>query len=156
MKIKWVKYLFIIFAIAILIFAIVKIREQEKNNNNDHVVSQETEEEKNTTLTLGVAQFDTINPILSNNKNIQDISKLIYEPLINVTKDYRLEKCLAVEWAKQDSTIYILKLKENVKWSDGNNFTAYDVKYTIDRLKEIDSIYSRNVQYVIGLEVVDD
>lgn len=156
MKIKWVKYLFIVFAIAILIFAIVKIRGQEKNNKNSQTGIQGTEEEKNTTLTLGVAQFDTINPILSNNKNIQDISKLIYEPLINVTKDYRLEKCLAVEWAKQDSTIYILKLRENAKWSDGNNFTAYDVKYTIDRLKEIDSIYSRNVQYVIGLEVVDD
>ena len=43
MKIKWVKYVFIIFAIAILIFAIVKIREQERNNNSDQTVSQETE-----------------------------------------------------------------------------------------------------------------
>ena len=30
MKIKWVKYVFIIFDIAIMIFAIVKIKEEEK------------------------------------------------------------------------------------------------------------------------------
>ena len=30
-------------------------------------------------LRLGIAEFDTINPILSNNRNAQDIAKIIYE-----------------------------------------------------------------------------
>lgn len=156
MKINWIKYLFIIFAIGIMIFAIVKIKGDEEQKNQVQTVQKEEEPEKITQLSLGVAEFDTINPILSNNKNVQDITKLIYEPLINLTSDYNLEPCLATQWAKQDGTNYILKLRENVKWSDGNKFTATDVMYTIDRLKDTASIYSYNVQYVIKVEVVDD
>lgn len=100
--------------------------------------------------------LDTINPILSNNKNVQDITKLIYEPLVNLTSDYKAEPCLATEWAKQSDNSYLIKLRENVRWSDGQRFTAEDVRFTIDRLKELSSIYSYNVQYVIGVDVVDD
>lgn len=156
MKINWIKYIFIIFAIGIMIFAIIKIKGDEEAKNQSQISKTESVEEKITQLSLGIAEFDTINPILSNNKNVQDISKLIYEPLINITEDYNLEPCLATEWAKQNSTTYIIKLRENVKWSDGNKFTASDVRYTIDRLKDTTSIYSYNVQYVIGVDAIDD
>lgn len=100
--------------------------------------------------------LDTINPILSNNKNVQDISKLIYDPLVTLTADYKAEACLAKEWAKQNDNSYLIKLRENVKWSDGQNFTSEDVRFTIDRLKEVSSIYFYNVQYVTGVDIVDD
>ena len=87
---------------------------------------------------------------------MQDITKLIYEPLVNLTSDYKPEACLATEWAKQSDNSYLIKLRENVRWSDGQRFTAEDVRFTIDRLKEISSIYSYNVQYVVGVDVVDD
>ena len=87
---------------------------------------------------------------------MQDITKLIYEPLVNLISDYKPEACLATEWAKQSDNSYLIKLRENVRWSDGQRFTAEDVRFTIDRLKEISSIYSYNVQYVVGVDVVDD
>lgn len=155
MKSNWIKYVFIIFIVGILLFAIFKIRkdEEEKQQELEHASSQE---EKITELTLGIAQLDTMNPILSNHKNIQDISKLIYDPLVTLTADYKAEACLAKEWAKQSDNSYLIKLRENVKWSDGQRFTAEDVRFTVDRLKEISSIYSYNVQYVIGVDIVDD
>lgn len=58
--------------------------------------------------------------------------------------------------AKQSDNSYLIKLRENVKWSDGQRFTAEDVKFTIDRLKEVSSIYSYNVQYVTSIDIVDD
>lgn len=97
-----------------------------------------------------------MNPILSNNKNVQDISKLIYDPLITLTADYKAEPCLAKEWAKQSDNSYLIKLRENVKWSNGQRFTAEDVRFTIDRLKEVSSIYSYNVQYVTSIDIIDD
>ena len=100
--------------------------------------------------------LDSINPILSNNKNVQDISKLIYDPLVTLTADYKTEACLAKEWAKQSDNSYLIKLRENVKWSDGQRFTSEDVRFTIDRLKEVSSIYSYNVQYVVGVDIIDD
>lgn len=100
--------------------------------------------------------IDTINPILSKNKNVQDITKLIYEPLVTLNPEYKATACLAKEWAKQSDNSYLIKLRENVKWSDGQIFTSEDVKFTIDKLKEIQSIYSYNVGHITSLEVVDD
>ena len=105
---------------------------------------------------MGIASFDSINPILSKNKNVQDVSKIIFEPLMTLTKDYKLENCLAKEWAKQNETVYLIKLRDDKKWSDGQKFTANDVRFTIDRLKDSDTIYSANVQHITTVEVVDD
>ena len=157
MRNSWFKYIFIIFAIGITIFAFVKIREDEEVKKQEALNTNNSEEERIKEITLGIASFDTINPILSNNQNVQDISKLIYEPLINLSNDYKLEPALAKEWAKQDATTYIIKLRENVKWSNGEAFKAQDVQYTVDRLKiDTPSIYSSSVQFVDRLEVVDD
>lgn len=156
MKSNFFKYIFILFVIGIVIFAIFKIRsdEEEKKQEQGQITNKTTE--KITEIRLGIAEFDSINPILSGNKNIQDITKNIYEPLVNLTKDYKATPGLATEWAKQNETTYIIKLRENVKWSNGERFTSADVQYTIDRLKENNTIYTNNVQNITLLEVVDD
>lgn len=156
MKSNWIKYIFIIFIIIIVIFAIYKIRKDEEVKEQEEAYTASTQEEKTTEIKLGIANLDTINPILSQNKNVQDITKLIYEPLVNLTSDYKAEPCLATEWAKQSDNSYLIKLRENVRWSNGERFTAQDVKFTIDRLKDTASIYSSNVAHVIGIEIVDD
>lgn len=131
MKSNYFKYIFIIFAIGIMVFAVVKINKEQKNTNIQSNESYHEEVEEVKELNLGVASFDSINPILSNNKNIQDISKIIFEPLITITSDYKTENCLAKEWAKQNENTYIIKLRDDKTWSDGEKFTADDVKFTI-------------------------
>ena len=156
MKTKYFKYIFIIFAIAIMIFAIIKIKNDEQKQEETPYETKQEETPEVTELKLGVASFDSINPILSKNKNVQDISKIIFEPLMTLTKDYKLENCLAKEWAKQNETVYLIKLRADKKWSDGQKFTADDVRFTIDRLKDSDTIYSANVQHITTVEVVDN
>ncbi len=156
MKSNYFKYIFIIFAVLIMVFAIVKIKTDEQKKEAQVYETKEETEEEITEIKLGVASFDSINPILSKNKNVQDISKIIFEPLMTLTSDYKIKTCLAKEWAKQNETTYIVKLQDNKRWSDGNKFTAEDIKFTIDRLKDSDTIYSSNVQYVTTVEVVDD
>ena len=156
MKTKYFKYIFIIFAIAIMIFAIIKIKNDEQKQEETPYETKQEETPEVTELKLGVASFDSINPILSKNKNVQDISKIIFEPLMTLTKDYKLENCLAKEWAKQNETVYLIKLRVDKKWSDGQKFTADDVRFTIDRLKDSDTIYSANVQHITTVEVVDN
>ena len=156
MKSNFSKYIFIIFAIGIMIFAIIKIKNDEKKNDTQQVQIEEKTEEITKELKLGVASFDSINPILSKNKNIQDISKIIFDSLVTISTDYKAELSLAKEWAKQSDTEYLIKLREDVKWSDGEKFTADDVRFTIDRLKDSDTIYSANVAHVIKVETVDN
>lgn len=156
MKSNFFKYIFIIFAIGIMIFAIIKIKKDENKVVQQVTETEEEVQEEIKEIKLGVASFDSINPILSQNKNIQDISKIIYEPLITLTKDYKLEYCLAKEIAKQNDTVYLIKVRDDKKWSNGEKFTADDVKFTIDRLKDSSTIYSSNVQNVTTVEVIDN
>lgn len=156
MKSNWLKYIFIVILIGVVIFTYFKIKGDEETRKQEGYSDVTNNEEKIKEITLGLAELDTINPILSNNKNVQSISRLIYEPLVNLTSNYKPEAALAKEWAKQDETTYIIKLREDVKWSDGKKFTSEDVRFTIDRLKDTPSIYSYNVQYVSGVDIVDD
>jgi len=155
MKSNFFKYLFAIFVICIMFFAVYKIKTEEEKQEQDQTTVG-TEEKKITEITLGVASLDSTNPILSKNKNIQDISRLIYEPLIQITSDYKAEGCLAKEWAKQNATTYIIKLKENVRWSNGEKFTADDVKFTIEKIKSINSIYTSQVKNIASIDITDD
>ena len=156
MKSNFFKYIFIIFVIVIVLIAFFIINRQDKEVEQNTVNSENTEQKQINDIRLGVAQFDTINPLLTKNKNLQDITKLIFEPLVDLSQDYKAIPALATEWAKQDATTYIIKLRENVKWSNGERFTSADVQFTFDRLKENTSIYSKNVQDVTALEIVDD
>lgn len=55
MKSNWIKYVFVIFVVGIVIFSIFKFRqeEEEKKQELEHANSQQ---EKNTELTLGIAR----------------------------------------------------------------------------------------------------
>ena len=91
-----------------------------KNDNNNIEANDQTIEKTETNVVkeddigkeikLGIAEFDTINPLLSKNKQVQEITKIIYEPLFQLTSDYKLEKCLAKDWAKTAENKYLIKI----------------------------------------------
>lgn len=155
MKGNFVKYIFIIFVIAIVIAVIYKVNQKEEQQIQQPSSSQ-VEEEIVKEITLGIAEFDTMNPILSKNKYVQEISRIIYEPLLELDEQYKLQKCLAKDWAKTSETTYLVKIRNDVKWSDGTQFVVEDVIFTIEKLKQVQSIYSSNVQNITVVEKVDE
>ena len=151
-------YLFIIFIIGIMSFAVYKARKEDNQNKENNEQSATVSiDEKGKEFVLAVSGFDTINPIITKNKNVQDVTKLIYEPLINITENFKTEYCLATEIAKTDNTTYLVKLRQGVRWSNGAKFNSSDVKYTIDKLKlSSNSVYSSNVNHIKEVDIVDD
>lgn len=156
MKSNFVKYIFIIFVIAVVIAVVYKLNQNDENQKTEENKTAETEEEIIKEINLGIAEFDTINPILSQNKHVQEISRIIFEPLLELDDEYKIKKCLAKDWAKTSETTYLIKIRNDVKWSDGNPLTVEDVIFTIDILKQIPSIYGSNVQYVVRADKIDD
>ena len=113
MKTNVIKYIFLIFVIALIIFACYTVYKDENNKANEQSeTGASTEENVSNDIRLCIVGYDTINPILSNNRNVQEISRLIYEPLINLDKNYKPEGCLAQEWSKVGDTSYIIKIKQ--------------------------------------------
>lgn len=157
MKKNKAKYIVILVLICIAIcvgwYFSSKKENIEENKTN---VSKEETKTENYNLRLGISNLDTLNPLISKNKNIQDISKLIYEPLLDISDTFKLEKALATEVSKADSKAYLVKLRENVKWHNGGDFSADDVKFTIDTIKSLGekSIYILNVSNIETVEVL--
>lgn len=159
MKSNFIKYIFAIIVIGLVISGIYFIYgKNDQASEKKYEVSKVEEVNIIDNIRVPVVNFDTINPILSNNQHIQNLSKLVYEPLFNVDDKYKIELCLASDYSKINDTSYVIKLRENVKWSNGSNFSANDVKFTIEILKNqnINSIYSYNVKNVKTVEVIDN
>lgn len=159
MKNSFFKYIFIIVVISLIGYAIFYFYNNQ--NEEEENIIDDTQEVSTTILNdvrLSIVDFDSINPLLSNNQDIQDISRLIYEPLLSIDKDYTIKLCLAKEWTKVDSTTYLITLKQGIKWHNGFDFTAQDVKFTIDALKsgKFSSIYTANVNNITSLDIVDN
>lgn len=158
------KTIFIFLIIILVIIALYNnMFHKDKKDKIDNIVEQVVEKDNKKTiiskdLRIGIIEFDNINPLISNNKNVQDISRLIFDPLFTLTPDYKLEPSLATEYSKLDDTTYLIKLKDNVKWHDGNEFDVSDVIFTIDMLKkkENDSIYYNNVKDISSVEEIDE
>lgn len=155
MKEKSLKIIFFTIIIGLVIFAIYFIIKNQTAIASE-IKIKKVENQISNQIIMGTTDFDTINPILSKNQDIQYISKLIYEPIIDIGQDFRLEQGLATEWSQLDGQTYLIKLKENKYWHNGEKFTAKDVKYTINYIKQKESIYNDNVKNIEKVEIIND
>ena len=157
MKTNFFKYIFVFFVIGIISYAIYVLYFKDSGSGENLPANEQIEQvEKITDLRLGISNFDTMNPLISNNKEVLNIDKLIFEPLITITKDYKTDLNLAKECSKISDYSYIIKLDTSIQWHDGTLLKADDVKFTIERLKEGNSVYSYNVEKISNVEVIDN
>lgn len=63
-------------------------------------------------------------------------SHMVFDPLIRWTKDMDFEPRLAEKWERIDDLTVRFHLRKGVKFHSGNEFTAKDVAWTLDRLKK--------------------
>lgn len=155
MNTKYFKYAFIITIIVLIILGIYMIYIKDNNKLGDtDTGNKKIEITKD--INIGITEFDTINPILSKSLEIQYITKLIYEPLINITIDFNTEAGIAEEWSKLNKLTYIIKLNEKKKWQNGEKIRVEDIDFTIKTIKNSNSIYNENVEKIEKLEKIDE
>src|SRR5690606_16248134 len=100
-----------------------------------------------------VSEQRVLNPALRASNGVYEITGKIVEPLIDRTYDGYVG-VLATEWSSTDDGKEItFKLREGVKWHDGEPFTCEDVSFTaMNFWKELLN-YSSTLQ--ANLEAVD-
>ena len=87
--------------------------------------------------TLVVAQgADAVNldPHTTNDQPSSRVRRQIYETLIVQGEDLVLRPGLATSWEQLDELTYEFKLRQGVKFHNGETFKASDVKFTFERL----------------------
>lgn len=63
------------------------------------------------------------------------LSHMVFDPLLRWNKELGFDPRLAESWERVDDTTVIFKLRQGVKFHTGNDMTAEDVVWTIERLK---------------------
>ena len=151
------KYVFAIVVAVLVGYTFYIISQNKTDTSNINLDQTSTQTNIQTDLRLAIAELDTFNPLLTNNRNVQETSKMVYEPLVTLNENYKMEYCLAEEIAKVDDLNYIIKLRKGVLWQDNSNFTTEDVRFTFDLIlrERVSPIYFENVKYVTDLNIID-
>jgi len=111
-------------------------------------------------LTIAVrAPATSVDPhyhLLNPNK---DLAAHMFDALTAMDGNVQLKPSLAVSWKAIDDVTWEFKLRQGVKFHNGNAFTAADVAFTIDRVPNVANspgsyaVYTKRIKRV---EVVDD
>ncbi len=85
------------------------------------------------------------------------IFRQIYDTLIDVDTEMNFIPSLAESWEQPDDLTYIFKLREGVKFHNGREMTAEDVKYSFERVLNPDTAAIGKSYYdsIDTIEVVD-
>jgi len=120
-------------------------------------VVQDTNANETRTLNLSLANdCGTLNPMASQGAFVS-VTYAFYEPLWDFTPSGERIWLLATSYEPIDETHYTLKLREGVKFANGNDFTAEDVLFTM-KLCGADPRFYLNVK-AVDLEathIIDD
>jgi peptide/nickel transport system substrate-binding protein len=83
----------------------------------------------------------TLDPTSGAAQAIREVTYLnIYEGLLRIDRDGKLQPLLAESWTvSPDNLVYTFKLRRGVKFHDGSDFDAGDVKFTFERATASDS-----------------
>jgi len=110
------------------------------------------------TLTIGVRGGpESLDPHFSALGTHAEAAKHIFDTLVWSGDNLQLEPGLAESWKPVDDTTWEFKLRKGVKFHDGSDFTAEDVKFSIERVPAVSgptttTIYVRRVKEV---QIVD-
>ena len=111
------------------------------------------------TLVWGTSNPPTIiNPILTQHSVSASIIPLVFDGLVRINSKDQIEPALAESWEiSEDQHVYTFKLKEGIRFHDGVELTAEDVKFTYDQIKDpkVGSVYRSHFQSVEKFEIVD-
>ncbi len=106
------------------------------------------------TLTIGVrAGPESIDPHFTATGTHAEALKHVFDTLVWSGDDLGLEPRLAESWRAVNDTTWEFKLRHGVKFHDGSDFTANDVKFSIERIPAVSgpnptTIYIRRVKEV--------
>jgi peptide/nickel transport system substrate-binding protein len=84
-------------------------------------------------------------------------SSLIYDRLVHFDRDSRPQPAIAESWEVQDDgATFVFKLRRGVKFHNGREVVAEDVKYSLERPRQPPSPFAGDYAAIQAVEVLDN
>lgn len=110
---------------------------------------------KDTLVVAQGADAKTLDPHATNDQPSSRVAVQIYSQLVETDKDMNIVPGLAESWEKLDDTTTQFKLRKGVKFHNGEELKASDVKFTLDAMVASPTV-AHIVSAVAAIDVVDD
>lgn len=110
-------------------------------------------------MSLYLTARENLNPLYADTENDINVFSLIYDSLIYLDSNMNIVPSLAESCVvSPDCKSIDFTLRQDIFWHDGEKFTADDVKYTFDKIKDskAQSPYFDNLIAVTSVEIKDD
>lgn len=95
----------------------------------------------------------TLLPAGDISESLAEIIKIVYEPLFDFDESLNPIASLADDCTAVSPTLYRVGLRDGVTWHDGDEFNANDVVYTVNALKNSNSVFASDVEKILKAEV---
>jgi peptide/nickel transport system substrate-binding protein len=106
-------------------------------------------------LIAQTADANALDPKYLKGRPTQNALRLVFDSLYHRDNNMKIVPWLATSYENPDELTWRFHLRQGVKFHNGNDFKANDVKFTLGRLVEDDSQFSTR-NFVDKVEVVDD
>ena len=111
-------------------------------------------------LKIGLSNpITSVDPMFHNTLGNENLARHIFETLLVFDSNFELKPQLAVAWKLTSDLVWEFKLRRDVKFHDGSNFTAADVKFSIERARNLRGSPSSYAYYTRPIEkmvIIDD
>ncbi|WP_052344324.1 ABC transporter substrate-binding protein [Bacillus ndiopicus] len=147
-----IKLLFVICVVAVLA-ACSFSNPEESISSGDEGASYKNE------IKVGLDVDATkLDPRLASDSSSKRVTEVVYNGLIRLNANLEAMPDLAESWENPDELTWIFNLRKDVKFHDGEELTAEDVKYTFDTI--LDPAFQSNslalFSPITSVEVIDD
>lgn len=144
----------LIFEWSLLVFALIMLSVAQAFWFSDSY-AENTFVKGGTYIEATVGRVNSLNPLYATTSSEKTLSRLMFATL--VSNDYSGHPGLGLAnyiRSNEDGKIWTVKLRDGLKWSDGEPLTNEDVMFTLDLIKNpvVNSIYSSNLENVQVLE----
>src|SRR5262245_3143322 len=78
---------------------------------------------------------NSMDPYARNETFLLSFNGNMYEPLVRRSPELKLEPALATEWSNPSPNLWRFKLRQGVKFHNGNAFNADDVVFSAERAR---------------------
>lgn len=94
------------------------------------------------------ADLQTLNPVTSTDQNANEVIRsLVFTPLVTFDSTFEARPWLAESWTLTDTSV-VFRLRDDVRWHDGEPVTAGDVAFTFDLAKDPDAASPLGAAYL--------
>lgn len=99
----------------------------------------------------------TLDPNAAQDEAVLLLAPNLYSRLISLDADSRLLPDLAESWTVEDGGLrYVFRLRDGVRWHDGEPFTAADVRWTLGQLAARPGFGAEAIRRIAAVETPDD